>query len=153
MYSRAEASKIKEAFWTAFGRFMAIHPNSEGEKINWVNYHTGFKDVYFRMDVDQKKAAISIQFTHPDALMRTLYYDKLEEFYTWFAESMGEEWIWVPEMQNEQGKLISKVYLELPSVNIFKQEQWPEIVSFLKPRIIALDAFWNEVKDAFEELK
>ncbi|MCW3071352.1 MAG: hypothetical protein JWO44_1242, partial [Bacteroidetes bacterium] len=41
MYSRSEASQLKHEFWIAFGRYLSLHPNSEGEKINWVNYHTG----------------------------------------------------------------------------------------------------------------
>lgn len=153
MYSRAEASQLRQAFWTAFGRYMSYHLNSEGQKINWVNYHTGYKDVYFRMDADQKKAGISVQFTHSDSLLRQLYYEKFEELQTLFTEAMGEEWIWEPDWVNEHGKYISKIYIELPGVNIFKQEEWPQIISFLKPRIMALDTFWNEVKDLFEELR
>jgi Domain of unknown function (DUF4268) len=153
MYSRTEVAMTKEAFWTAFGRFIALHPNSEGEKINWINYNTGYKDVYFRMDVDQKKAAISIQIRHSDVLMRELYYDKFEEFRTLFTEAMGEEWIWDDEAQDENGLYMAKIYIELASVSLFKQEEWPQIVSFFKPRIIALDAFWNDVKDTFEELR
>lgn len=153
MYSRAEASQLKQAFWTAFGRNLSYQENREGEKINWINYHTGYKDVYFRMDAVAKKASISIQFTHTDALMRMLYYEKFEEFRTLFTETMGEGWTWEPERYTEQGKPISAIFTELHGVNILRQEDWPAIISFLRPRIIALDAFWNEVKDVFEELR
>lgn len=153
MYSRAEASQLKQEFWTAFGRYLSYHTNSEGEKINWVNYNTGYKDIYFRMDADQKKASISIQLTHTDTLMRELYYDKFDELRTLFTEALGEEWIWEKETYNEQGKSISKIYTELHNVSVFKQDEWPQIISFLKPRIIALDMFWNDVKDVFDELK
>jgi hypothetical protein len=30
------------------------------------------------------------------------------------------------------------------------EEYWPEIISFLKPRIIGLDDFWDRVKPGFE---
>ena len=153
MYSRAEVSKLKEAFWTAFGRFLSINSNSEGEKVNWLNYATGYKDVYFRMDADQKKASISIQLRHGDTLLRSLYYDRFDELHTLFMEAMGEDWIWEPEAEDEYGRPISKIYIELPGVNVFNQAEWPQIISFLRPRMIALDAFWNEVKDAFEELR
>jgi len=153
MYSRAEASKMKEAFWTAFGRFLSINPNSEGEKVNWLNYATGYKDVYFRMDADQKKASISIQLRHGDALLRSLYFDRFDELHTLFVEAMGEDWIWEPEAEDEYGRSISKIYIELPGVNVFNQADWPQIISFLRPRMVALDGFWNDVKDAFEELR
>jgi len=37
----------------------------------------------------------------------------------------------------------------LKEVNIFDTNAWPAIISFLKPRIIALDKFWSLVKDGF----
>lgn len=153
MYSRAEASRLKEAFWTAFGRFISVQPNSEGEKINWINYNTGHKHVYFRMDADAKQAGIAVLLRHPDVLMQALYFEKFAELRSWFTESLGEEWIWEPDTRDEYGKPVSKIYTGLAGVNVFKQEDWPKIISFLRPRIIALDGFWNEVKDGFEELR
>lgn len=153
MYSRAEAAQLKEAFWTAFGRFISVTPNSEGEKVNWINYNTGHKHLYFRMDADTKQASIAILLRQPDTLLQTLYFEKFTELQTWFTEAMGEAWIWEPDSLDEYGKPVSKIYTSLPGVNIFKQEDWPQIISFLRPRMIALDAFWNEVKDGFEELR
>ncbi|RYZ23162.1 MAG: DUF4268 domain-containing protein, partial [Chitinophagaceae bacterium] len=36
---------------------------------------------------------------------------------------------------------------------IFRREDWPELISFFKPRIVALDAFWSEAKYFFEALR
>ena len=63
---------------------------------------------------------------------------------------MGERWIWKQLQEDEDGKRFSSIETSLSAVNIFNKEDWPAIISFLKPRIIALDAFWNEVKPAFE---
>ena len=49
MYSKAEATQLRQAFWTAFGQYMAPVPSAEGETTNWINYKTGFKHLYFRM--------------------------------------------------------------------------------------------------------
>ncbi|TVP42967.1 MAG: DUF4268 domain-containing protein, partial [Mongoliibacter sp.] len=38
----------------------------------------------------------------------------------------------------------------LADVNVMEKDDWPAIISFLKPRIIALDAFWSNIKPAFE---
>src|SRR5690606_40670888 len=48
MYSKEEAKRLKERFWTNFGQFMSLVPNEEGVKVNWVNYKTGIKHLYFR---------------------------------------------------------------------------------------------------------
>ena len=66
MYSKQEASQLRQAFWTAFGQYMLPVPSGEGEKVNWTNYKTGEKDLYFRMNADNKQATIAIELTHKD---------------------------------------------------------------------------------------
>jgi hypothetical protein len=153
MYSKAETSQLKHEFWIAFGRYISLHPSSEGIKINWVNYHTGHKYMYFRMEAGKEKAEISIQLTHPDAVMRELYFERFSSFRSIICSTLHEEWIWEQETADEHGKIISKIYAEVRGVNIYEKNTWPEIISFLKPRIIALDEVWNDIKDAFEDLR
>lgn len=153
MYSRSEAAQLKQEFWIAFGKYIALHFNSEGRRINWVNYHTGYKYVYFRMEAGKESASISIQLTDPDALMRELYYDKFLSFKTIINNALKEEWIWEPEYIDEHGKTISKIYKEIKGVSVYDKTTWPEIISFLKPRIIVLDEVWNDIKDGFEDLR
>jgi hypothetical protein len=45
---------------------------------------------------------------------------------------------------------LSRIYCTLQPANIFKETDWPAIISFLKPRMIALDAFWANHKFIFE---
>jgi hypothetical protein len=153
MYSRAEASQIKQNFWTAFGRYISPHLSSEGMRINWVNYHTGFKHVYFRMEAGTKKASIAIELAHTDTEIQEMFFDKFLYYKNIFSASVNEEWTWALHTSDENGKIISRIYTELQPANVYKQEDWPGIISFLKPRIIALDEFWNNVKEGFEELR
>jgi hypothetical protein len=153
MYSRSEAAQLKQEFWIAFGKYMALHPGSEGLRINWINYHTGYKHVFFRMSADPKTASISIQITHPDPLWRELYYDKFCSFRSVIHEALGEEWTWEKEYTDGHGKVISRIYKGKNKVNLYDKNTWPEIISFLKPRLIALDEAWTNIKDAFEELR
>jgi hypothetical protein len=64
-------------------------------------------------------------------------------------ESTFARWRWNETLPTEH-KTISSISQQLDGVNIFNQSDWPAIISFLKPRIIALDAFWDMVKDGFE---
>lgn len=153
MYTREEASRIKHAFWTTFGKYIALHPSSEGLKINWVNYHTGFKHVYFRMKADTRKASIAIELTHPDTEIQEMFFDKFRDLKIVLEGILQEEWTWDLHTLDEFGKTISRIYKETAPVNVMDQVQWPRIISFLKPRIIALDEFWNIAKESFEELK
>ena len=74
MYTREQASQLRQAFWTAFGQYIAPHPSADGYKINWANYRTGLKHVYFRMHADKKIASIAIEITHPDPDIQELFF-------------------------------------------------------------------------------
>ncbi len=122
-------------------------------KANWSNYKTGIKHVYFRLQADQKKASIAIELTHPDPGIQELYFQQFEEVKSLLHETLGEEWEWELHTRDEHGKTISRIYREVSPVNLFLRDDWPALISFFKPRIIALDAFWSDARFTFEELK
>jgi hypothetical protein len=153
MFTRAEASRIREEFWTAFGRYMSPVLSAEGMKINWVNYHTRLKDVHFRMDAGAKSAMICISVEHRDPGIQALYFEQFEELRTLLHATMAEAWEWRPHMEAEDGRPVSRIYKELPGISVFNRDQWPDLISFFKPRIIALDSFWEDAKYSFESLK
>ena len=61
MYSKQQASLLRKNFWTRFGQYMRPVKNSEGGSINWLNYKTGIKHIYFRMDANTDHARIAIE--------------------------------------------------------------------------------------------
>jgi predicted metal-dependent hydrolase len=153
MFNRQEASRIREEFWTTFGRYMSPVPSAEGLKINWINYRTTFKDVYFRMEANQKSAVISIAIEHYDAGIRELYFQQFQELKTVLHAMLEEAWEWHAYKPIAEDKIISSIYKELPGISVFNKEQWPELISFFKPRIIALDRFWEDARYSFEALR
>jgi hypothetical protein len=60
MYSKQEASLLTQQFWTSFGQYLVPVLSAEGEKINWINYKTGEKDIRFTMMTGNRTAKISI---------------------------------------------------------------------------------------------
>lgn len=126
-------------------------PNAGGELINWVNYKTGIRHIYFRMDADHKRASIGIEIRHKDPLKQSDYFHQLSRSRNILHELLGEEWQWQASVADEDGRPISRIYTSLENVSIFNQEDWPAIISFLKPRLIALDEYWNLVKAGFTE--
>jgi hypothetical protein len=153
MYSKEQASQLRQAFWTAFGQYMNPVLSAEGEKVAWLNYRTGEKGIYFKMQADNKKASIRITFTQADTGIQQLYFEQMEQLKTMLDNALQEEWDWQLHTHDENGKVISRIYKELPGVSIFKKEDWPSLISFFKPRIMALDEFWSSAKYAFEALR
>ena len=144
---------MKQEFWTAFGKYMSPVLSADGEKINWINYKTGEKDIYFRMDADSKMASIGIEIAHKDLDLQDLYYEQLCQVKHLLFEALQEVWIWQSQTSNEYGQRTSRVYIEEQNVNIFNKADWAALISFFKPRIIALDEFWSTAKYVFETLR
>lgn len=152
MYTKQEASILTQQFWTAFGLYMAPILSAEGEKINWVNYKTGEKDTRFMMMTVDSTAKISISLSHRDTGLQQLYFNKFLQLKKILLQKTREEWQWKELVANEHGKIISEIYVELQNVSVLNQQDWPAIISFFKPRLIALDIFWCEYKYAFERV-
>lgn len=149
MYSKQQASQLRQEFWTVFGQYMLPVLSSEGLKINWINYKTGVRNIAFRMNADHKEAHIAIELSHKDNSIRLIHFKHLLQFKDQLHEILGESWLW-DEALFKDGYLISYTGTSITGISIYKKEDWPRIISFFKPRIIALDEFWNNVKYGFE---
>jgi hypothetical protein len=153
LYAKEQASALKQAFWTAFGQYMSLSPSAEGQKINWINYKTGVKHLNFKMQADQHSAFIAIEMSQPDAGIQLLIFEQFKEFKILLESALGEEWEWQLQVQNDQYKTVSRIYMKIDQVSIFKKEDWPSLISFFKPRLIALDGFWSDAQYSFSIFK
>jgi hypothetical protein len=149
MFTRAESSRIRQEFWTTFGKYMRPIPSAEGLQINWINYHTRIKDIYFRMRADPQSAAIYISLEHSDPAIRELYFEQLLQLKSILHTTLQEEWDWQLHVPVD-GRMISRIGKELPGVSVMNKNHWPELISFFKPRMIKLDEFWENARWGFE---
>ena len=149
MYSKQDASLVKKKFWTSLGQYMRPLPGASGEAVNWLNYKTGVKHLYFRMDADKQQASIAIELKQDDATIRHHYLQQLQQVKGILEQITGEQWEWISDEPDEHGNMISRIGTTLRSINIFNEADWPAIISFLKPRMIALDEFWDLVRERF----
>jgi flagellar basal body-associated protein FliL len=150
MYSKQEAAFLNQKFWTSLGQYLAPIPSSEGEKINWINYKTGEKDIRFLMVAENDQAKISITLSHKDIDLQKLYFEKMEQLKNKLYQFLSEKWHWNLHCSESNGKVISEIYTSLQNVSILNQNEWPLMITFFKERLIALDKFWCENKYAFE---
>jgi hypothetical protein len=146
MYNR----RIREEFWTTFGKYMALVPSATGEKVNWINYKTGVKFIQFKMDADDKKVELSIEINHPDELTRLRIFQQLLNDRQLLESETNSEWQWNAVKHLEDGRQISRVFLERTALNVYLKADWPAIISFFKPILLGLDRFWSEQRDLYE---
>ncbi len=140
---------ILDNFWSIY---VAL-PSAEGEKINWVNYKSGEKNILFKMAADNNSASIAIELTHPDISHQQLVFEQFEQMKNLLHAILQEDWIWKFINFDENGKLVSRIYTEIKEVSIYKKDDWPELIRFFKDRIIALDEFWSSAKYIFETFR
>jgi hypothetical protein len=150
MYSREQGARIKQDFWTSFGKYMSPVPNAGGESINWVNYKTGIKNIYLRMDANRDGASIALEIIHSDRVTQQLYFEQLLSYKS-LLENAGE-WEWSTNKIKDEGKHYCAISKYIEQVNVFRQTDWPQIISFLKSSAIQMDAFWYIAKDLIEVL-
>ncbi len=105
------------------------------------------------MQADKKTASIAIELTHPDLEIQQLFFEQFEALRNVLHEQVGEEWQWALHTTNDDDKVISRIYTEISPVNVFDKNDWPALISFFKPRIIALDEFWSNAQYSFDALR
>jgi hypothetical protein len=105
------------------------------------------------MTAYNRSATIGIELSQPDAGIQELFFEQFTEFKSILNQYLGEEWEWQLHHRDDEGKLISRIYTQINEVSIFNKNDWPALISFFKPRMIALDEFWNDVKYAFDALR
>jgi hypothetical protein len=150
MYSKQEASFLNQKFWTSLGQYLAPIPSAEGEKINWINYKTGEKDIRFLMIAENDQAKISITFSHKDTDLQKIYVEKMLQLKNTLHQFLAEQWEWNLLCSDSNGRVVSEIYTSIQNVKVLDSADWPLMISFFKERIIALDKFWCENKYAFE---
>ena len=152
MFTKQQASQVREKFWISFGKYMSPIPSSTGDKVNWINYRTGIKSIQFKMDAGEMGAGISIEITGKDITSQELYFNHFKTFRKPLEALLEEKWDWVFSGSTAADEGTARICKKLENVNIHDENDWPAIITFLKIRIIALDKFWNEYKDIFDML-
>lgn len=102
------------------------------------------------MQADQRSAFICIEMSHPDPGIQELFFEQFVAFKNILNACLAEEWDWQLHVQDEHGRTVSRIIKVLPAVNIFQQGDWPQLISFFKPRMIGLDEFWSDAQDSFD---
>lgn len=138
MFSREESKKIREEFWTSFGKEIPR---------KWILYNTRIKDLQLKFSFTNEFARVSIDFTSNDEIMRAYYFDKLLSLKNillteYLPDAIYEEQYLLPE-----GKIISTVFVELKKVNIHNKKDWPLVMDFFEDRMISLELFFLEYAD------
>jgi hypothetical protein len=150
MFTKSSASLTRSRFFTALGQYMAPIPSASGQKVNWMNYNTGIKPVFFRLETPNNGAEIGFLIQHPDEHLRLEKYNRFLDLQSYVEAIIGHDWTWSKQFSSVNGQIVSRIYDKMEEISILNEQQWPDLIAFFKPRLLAMDAFWWLVKEQFE---
>ncbi|MBK9449570.1 MAG: DUF4268 domain-containing protein [Bacteroidetes bacterium] len=152
MFSKEEAKQLRIDFWTAFGVYMRQHlPVADANK-KWVNYNTGVKGIFFRLDAEPKFVRVSITVEHSDEGIRGLFYEQWLELRSYLEIESNAEWTWVREEFLPDGRPISRISRMQQGLSLYNRADWSSMFQFLESGILPLDSIWADCGDVFKDL-
>jgi len=153
MYGKEEAYELRKLFWTSFGKFMKKHRTVGEGKVNWMNYKTGIKDLYFRLEADKKTASIYVDLQMQDEDIREIYYSQFKEVKGVFESMTNTKWLWTENLINNYNVELSRISININNVNMYNKNSWDIIFKFYETHLLLLDEFWVEFKELFKQLE
>ena len=144
MYSKEEAQKIKREFWIAFAQ---EYPRK------WMLYDTKIKEVAFKFYIDNKKAQVLLDIEPKEEVKRKIYFEKIESLKTILHEEHLPEAILERNFYLENGKIISRIWVELGNVSINNKNTWNSVFDFFNEKMSAFEYFFLEHEDYIKDLE
>ncbi|NNT72227.1 DUF4268 domain-containing protein [Flavobacterium sp. IMCC34852] len=144
MYSKEEAQRIKKEFWTAF---------AEAYPRKWLLYDTKIKDFTFKFYIDNKKAQVLLDIEPKDEEKRKIYFEKIESLKTILLEEYLSEAVLERNFYLENGKVISRIWVEKLGVSLNNKSNWPEIFEFFSDTMTQFEVFFYEYEDYIKDLE
>ncbi|GIZ16077.1 DUF4268 domain-containing protein [Capnocytophaga catalasegens] len=136
MFSKEESARIRQDFWTSFGKSFPR---------KWILYHTKIKELSFKFHFDTKKALVTMDI-EGNLQKRIQYYEKMQALHSILEEYLPEI-IYEDSFLLENGKEISRIYVEKQNVCIHNKNTWAETMEFLHTSMLLFEDFWQEYED------
>lgn len=144
MFSKAEAQIMKKEFWTAF---------AEAYPRKWLLYDTKIKDVTFKFYVDNKKAQVMLDIEPKEDEKRKIYFEKIESLKSILLEEFLPEAVFEKEFYLENGKVISRIWVEQAGISLYNRASWAFIFRFFNLNMDAFERFFYEYEDYIRDLE
>lgn len=141
MFSKEESRKLRQEFWTSFGKSFPR---------KWILYDTKVKGLSFKFHFDTKKALVALDL-EDDLEKRIEHWEKLTALKSILHTDYLPEAIYDETFYLENGKEISRIYIPLDEkVSIHNKASWQKTMEFFNTTMILLETFFEEYKDVIK---
>lgn len=143
MYSKEENQKLKHEFWVEFAQ---KYPRK------WVLYDTKIKDFSFKFYVENTKAQVHIDIEMRNKELRIQYFEKLVSLKNILEDEFIKDLVFERNLTLENGKTISRIWVEKGNVSVSNRKYWDEIFDFLYEKMNALELFYLDYDEFIKDI-
>ena len=138
MFSRAESRRMRQLFWTSFGKSFPR---------KWLLYNTGTKGLYLKFHFDRKSALVALDI-ECDSERRAQLWARLVKLETILKSDYLPQAAYIENHQLENGKLISRICVTCDKkVSIHDQSTWREVMVFFNNTMDMMEAFYLDYRE------
>lgn len=139
MFSREESAKMRQEFWTSFGKSFPR---------KWILYQTKIKGLSFKFNFDTKKAMVLMEI-EGSLEHRIKYFEKIQSLQDILERDFLSNVVYAESYELDNGKGVSCIFVEKKGVCIHNRETWREAMLFLNENMSKIEDFWIEYEDFF----
>ena len=143
MISKAESQNLKSEFWIAFAKY---HPQK------WILYNTKIKDFSFKFFVDHSKIQVVLDIEMKNNELRKIYFEKIESLHTILKSEYLPDVVLERNFYLENGKLVSRAWVEKAGLSINNRENWNTIFDFFVQNMGQMELFFEEYQYYISDL-
>jgi len=142
MFSREASKKLRQEFWTSFGK---SYPRK------WILYNTRIKGLFFKFHFDTRKTMVSLDIEDHNLENHIKLWEKLQALRAVILSEYLPDAIYEESCYLESGKEISRIYVLKEKVSIHDKTTWYETMQFLNQHMLAFEDFFQEYKEIIED--
>ncbi len=147
MYGKEEAKQLRKDFWTTFGQISKTKRMALGKSRSWITYNTGINEVYLKFEASRKSAIVAIDIDSKHEYRRERFYERFLAFKNILNDEFDNELNWDSDYLLEDGRSISRIYIEKTGISFYNKEEWGVFFEFFFDNMIKLEDFYLEYKD------
>ena len=143
MFAKEDSRKLRQLFWTSFGRSFPR---------KWLRYNTGIKGFTFKFHADTRGAAVSLDIESNDSVKNELLYEQLLSLKHILETEYLSGIQFDPAFELENGKRIQRIWLKHDQpFSIHNKDTWNEAFTFFNEKMGNFESFYWEFEDYIKQ--
>lgn len=143
MFSKEESAKLRQEFWTSFGKSFPK---------KWLLYNTKIKGLSFKFVADRKNAMVSLDLEHPDEIANELLYEQLLSLKTILTEEYLSEVIFHDSYELDNRKIIHRILVPHEmKFSIHNKDTWRDCYEFFMDTMPKFELFFYEYEEYIKQ--